>query len=56
MAQPLFLWQHLGVVLQRCVTHAWCAILLDEETVQFLAVLSGLTWPQVPGMVHVMLA
>src|SRR5262249_9427697 len=31
MTQPLLLWQHLGAVLQRCVTHAWCAVLLDYD-------------------------
>jgi trehalose 6-phosphate phosphatase len=31
MAQPLPLWQHLQVVLQRLITSEWCALLLDYD-------------------------
>jgi trehalose 6-phosphate phosphatase len=31
MTQPLPLWRHLGAVLQRCVAHEWCALLLDYD-------------------------
>lgn len=31
MSQPLPLWSHLPVLLQRCVAHAWCALCLDYD-------------------------
>jgi len=31
MTQPLLLLKHLGVVLQRCVTHEWCVLLLEDD-------------------------
>lgn len=30
-SQPLPLWPHLPVILQRVVAHAWCALLLDYD-------------------------
>jgi len=31
MTQPLLLWKHLDAVLQRCLAHEWCALLLDYD-------------------------
>jgi|RhiMetdeSRZDD1v2_1073273.scaffolds.fasta_scaffold25091_4 trehalose-phosphatase len=31
MTQPLLLWEHLGTVLQCCVAHERCVLLLDDD-------------------------